>query len=76
MVWQSRMGLFRRDAERYVAVWQSRTGSVRSNKARFGMAVRDGTGWNRCDMKRYGTKGFAVTRLVWQRKRWWNESNV
>jgi hypothetical protein len=38
MVWQSRMGLFRRDAERYVAVWQSRTGSVRSNKARFGTA--------------------------------------
>jgi hypothetical protein len=26
MVWQSRMGLFRRDAERYVAVWQSRIG--------------------------------------------------
>jgi hypothetical protein len=44
MVWQSRMGLFRRDAERYVAVWQSRTGSVRSNKARFGMAVEDGMG--------------------------------
>ena len=38
------MGLFRRDAERYVAVWQSRTGSVRSNKARFGMAVKDRSG--------------------------------
>jgi hypothetical protein len=44
MVWQSRMGLFRRDAERYVAVWQL---DGQSNKARFGMAVEDWTGWVR-----------------------------